>query len=261
MSKASHSPLGQWRGKTGGQVYRVRNGEQIVSAYQPAVANPKSDAQLMQRTKFNLMTKLNALFDARLLNGYSTSKGIARTMFSKKLMPSIYATQLSIPGERKFRANILAENIVFGPNHENYFKTTETVASHIALTAPGTQARLTFTSLPSLFDADTSVAKIRFVDVFGSSTYNYSEVKCDSIEGTVIDEVGATIDFEGNGFHRVYLQVLVPNNSNLNDFRGESVDSDDVDADNVIADAGANYASNYTVGGSYYIGSIDVTGA
>lgn len=259
MSKASHSPLGQWRGKTGGQVYRIRNGQQIVSAYQPVVANPKTDAQLMQRTRFNLMTKLNGLFDTRLLNGFSTSKGIARAMFSKKIMPYIYAQQLLGPGERKYRANIAPENIVFGPNAKNFIKPTETLASHVALTAPGTQARLTFTNLSALFDVDDTKAKIRFVDVFGSSVYGYSEVMVDAIDGTIIEGVPATLDFEGVGWHRIYMQVLAPNDSTLNNFRGESVVNEGDLGDDVVADAGASYASAFTVGGSVYIGSIEVT--
>lgn len=261
MAKANHSPLGQWRGRTGGQVYRVRNGEQIVSAYQPAVANPKSDAQMLQRAKFNLMTKLNALFDARLLNGYSSSKGVARAAFSKKIMPKIYAQQLSGPGERKYRANITPGDIVFGPKTENFIKAGESVAAHIQLAVAGTVARLTFTTLANLFDVDDTEARIRFVDVFGASAFQYNEVMYNAIEGTVIDSVGSTMDFSGEGLHRVYLQVLVPNNSQLNDFRGENLTNEGDGGDHVVADSGAGYATAYTVGGSYYIGSVEVPGA
>lgn len=258
MSKAAHSPLGQWRGRTGGQVYRVRNGQQIVSSYQPAVANPKSDAQLLQRAKFNLMTKLNALFDARLLNGYSSSKGVARAMFSKNLMPGIYAQLLDGPGERKYRANIAPVNIVFGPNKENFIKASQSVASHIQLAPAGTVARLTFTNLGGLFDVDASVARIRFVDVFGSSVFDYSEVMVDSIEGTTIANMQPTLDFSGTGVHRLYLQVLDADNSLLNDFRGGSVVNAEAGDDNVIVESGASYASSYIVGGSYYIGSVEI---
>lgn len=258
MAKASYSPLNQWRGRSGGQVYRVRNGEQIVSSYQPAVANPKTDAQLMQRAKFNLMTKLNALFDARLLNGYSSSKGIARAMFSKKIMPKIYGQQLAGNGDRKYRANIAPGDIVFGPNAENFILPNQSVSAHIQLAAAGTVARLTFTNLANLFDVDATVARVRFVDVYGSSTYNYSEVMVNDLDGEVIDNVASTVDFTGEGVHRIYLQVLNPDNSTLNDFRGESVVNAEAGNDAVVADAGANYASAYTVGGSYYIGSVEV---
>lgn len=261
MAKATFSPLNNWRGRAGGQVYRVRNGVQIVSAYQSAVANPKSDAQMLQRTKFNLMTKLNALFDARLLNGFSSSKGIARAEFSKKLMPKIYAQLLSGSGERKYRANIAPEDIVFGPKAENFIKAGESVAAHIQLAAAGTVARLTFTTLSNLFDVDSTAARIRFVDVFGASTFQYNEVMCNAIDGAVIDSVTGTMDFSGEGIHRVYMQVLVPDNSQLNNFRGEGLANEEGGGDDIMADSGASYATAFTVGGSYYIGSVEVPGA
>lgn len=258
MAKASYSPLNQWRGRAGGQVYRVRNGEQIVSSYQPAVSNPKTDAQMMQRAKFNLMTKLNALFDARLLNGFSSSKGIARAMFSKKIMPKIYAQQLAGEGDRKYRANIQPEDIVFSPKAENYLKAGETIATHIQAAAAGTVARLTFTNLPGLFDVDSSTAKIRFVDVYGSSVYNYTEVMCDNISGTEIDDVPNVLDFNGLGLHRLYMQVMVPNNNTSNSFISGSVMNDE-GGSNVVADSEANYSTAYTVGGSILIGTVDVS--
>lgn len=261
MAKASYSPLNQWRGRAGGQVYRVRNGEQIVSSYQPAVANPKTDAQMLQRAKFNLMTKLNALFDARLLNGFSSSKGIARAAFSKKIMPKIYAQQLTGEGDRKYRANIAPVQIVFGPNAENYIKSGESVSSHIQIAAAGTVARLTFTTLANLFDVDNGTARVRFIDVYGSGNYDYSEVMVNNIDGEVIDDVPATIDFAGEGVHRIYLQVLNPDNSTLNDFHGEAVITDPEGATEVAADSGATFASAFTVGGSYYVGSVNVVSA
>lgn len=258
MAKATFSPLNNWRGRAGGQVYRVRNGQQIVSAYQSAVANPKTDAQMLQRSKFNLMTKLNALFDARLLNGFSSSKGIARAYFSKKIMPKIYAQQLAGEGDRKYRANIAPENIVFGPNAENYIKAGEDVSTHIQMAAAGTVVRLTFTNLPGLLDVDSATARIRFVDVFGDSNYQYSKVMVNNINGEVIDDVAATIDFAGEGVHRIYLQVLVPDNSTLNDFRGSSVVNSDDTPDDVAAESGASYATAYTVGGSYFVGYLAI---
>lgn len=259
MSKASYSPLGQWRGRTGGQVYRVRGGVQVISAYQPAVANPKSDAQMLQRAKFNLMTKLNALFDARLLNGFGSRKGIARAAFSKKLMPKIYAQQIAGPDEIKYRANIAPADIVFGPNNENYLNESATIASHIQLAAAGTVARLTFTTLEGLFDVDPQIARIRFIDVYGSSVFDYSEVKCYDINGTQIDSVPASLDFEGAGEHRMYMQVLMPNNDALNNFHGGAVTNDPNATNEVSAESGASYASAYKVGGSIYIGSVTVT--
>lgn len=57
MGKASYSPLGQWRNKVGGQVYRVDNGEQIITAYQPVVKNPRTEEQQSVRTDFAAASK------------------------------------------------------------------------------------------------------------------------------------------------------------------------------------------------------------
>ena len=258
MAKASYSPLNQWRGRAGGQVYRVRNGEQIVSAYQPAVANPKSDAQMLQRAKFNLMTKLNAIFDARLLNGYSSSKGIARAKFSKRLMSKIYSQQLASVGERKYRANIPAEEIIFGPSAENYIKEGETVAGHLTLTDGGGKITIAIATLENLFDVDATTARVRIVDVYGDSNFTYSEVMVNDINGAIIANVPAAIEFEGLGMHRIYLQVLAPNNSTLNDFHGGPVITDDDNIDGVAAESAASYATAFNVGGSVFVGSLDI---
>lgn len=51
--------LGQYRGKVGGLVFRKGDdGQQVISAYQPIVKNPRSDAQLKQRAKFNLAQQI-----------------------------------------------------------------------------------------------------------------------------------------------------------------------------------------------------------
>lgn len=44
--------LGQFRGKVGGQVLRVVDGQQIVQAYQPEIHDPKTNLQRCQRLAF-----------------------------------------------------------------------------------------------------------------------------------------------------------------------------------------------------------------
>lgn len=49
-------------GKVGDLVYRINRGEQIVSAYNPRVANPKTPAQMEQRVKWgNVINAYKAL--------------------------------------------------------------------------------------------------------------------------------------------------------------------------------------------------------
>lgn len=59
------------RGRVGAMVYsKGENGSSYVRQYQPQVANPRTDAQLMQRAKMNLAGQISSL----------TSRGIVKAM-------------------------------------------------------------------------------------------------------------------------------------------------------------------------------------
>lgn len=50
--------LGQFRGKVGGQVLRVVEGQQVIQNYQPLVRNPRTAAQKVQRAALKTMGQL-----------------------------------------------------------------------------------------------------------------------------------------------------------------------------------------------------------
>lgn len=52
---------GKLSGKMGSAVFRVREGQQVVTQYNPIVKNPNSDGQKSQRAKFKLMSQLAAI--------------------------------------------------------------------------------------------------------------------------------------------------------------------------------------------------------
>lgn len=52
---------GKISGKMGSAVFRVRNGQQVVTQYNPYVANPNTEAQRAVRAKFKLITQLAAI--------------------------------------------------------------------------------------------------------------------------------------------------------------------------------------------------------
>ena len=70
MARATNG-LGQFRGKVGSVVFRVNQGEQIVSSYQPVVRNPKSNLQTAQRNKMYLASQLSKLLAKEDLIGMS----------------------------------------------------------------------------------------------------------------------------------------------------------------------------------------------
>ena len=52
---------GKLSGKMGAAVFRVREGQQIVTQYNPIVKNPNTEFQQSQRAKFKLMSQLSAI--------------------------------------------------------------------------------------------------------------------------------------------------------------------------------------------------------
>jgi hypothetical protein len=57
MAKQFGGAFANYYGKVGNVVARIRQGRTILSIYQPNVHNPRTDAQVAQRTDFGLITK------------------------------------------------------------------------------------------------------------------------------------------------------------------------------------------------------------
>lgn len=84
--------LGQFRGKMGSAVFSVRNGQQIVRAYQPVVTNPKSSDQRIQRAKAVLVGQLSNLIQPEIIVGFSGgSKSARRSKFLSALFTAVTA--------------------------------------------------------------------------------------------------------------------------------------------------------------------------
>lgn len=65
---------GKLSGKMGSAVFRVRNGQQVVTQYNPIVANPNTKAQQEPRSKFKLLSQLAAV----LSPGFGTLNVVRR---------------------------------------------------------------------------------------------------------------------------------------------------------------------------------------
>lgn len=125
---------GKLSGKMGAAVFRVREGQQIVTQYNPIVKNPNTSGQQTQRAKFKLMSQLAAIMAPgfgtmgtinRPARGKSTQRN-AFTQLNMKLVEVVTATDevtAKIPMEKlqltsSFRAlppfpnsSIVSENI------------------------------------------------------------------------------------------------------------------------------------------------------
>lgn len=88
------SLVGTGSGRLGGSVWAVRNGQQIVRAFQPKVLNPKSIGQRMQRAKWKAVVQLSSVLGDVVYPFKETAgPGVsARNAFVSSLLRSEYVT-------------------------------------------------------------------------------------------------------------------------------------------------------------------------
>lgn len=110
MARAT-SGLGQFRGKVGSVVFRVNQGQQIASAYQPAVKNPKSNLQTAQRNKMYLASQLSKLVPKEDIIGLMPKGSVRdrRSLFIRNIIENSIST---LDGE-VFKSAINYNNVLF----------------------------------------------------------------------------------------------------------------------------------------------------
>lgn len=93
MAKSTMA-LGQYRGKMGGFVFRKgENGQQIISAYQPIVKNPRSDAQMIQRAKFNLASQVTKQVPMSFIYSLGSSARLRRGALVRSIVKASTASK------------------------------------------------------------------------------------------------------------------------------------------------------------------------
>ena len=136
--------IGTGRGKVGNIVLaKGDNGRTIARAYQPQVANPRTDGQLAQRTKFKLASALASLTTPALLRPLGAGNARAnRSLFSRMLLRQMAVTN----NDGAWVADIDAANIVFGRGNQPLRATAATpsvAATKVDLTLTATPGDLT----------------------------------------------------------------------------------------------------------------------
>lgn len=121
--------VGTGSGRVGNVVLsKGPNGLTISRAYQPIVANPRTDAQLNQRAKVNLAGRVSKLVPAQAITGLSMgSNSLNRSEFMVNLIKSCVVTKVA----GVWTASVLPEKVVF--SHGN--QTPAATMGDIALTA------------------------------------------------------------------------------------------------------------------------------
>lgn len=252
MSKATHSPLGQWRGRTGGQVYRVSRGEQIVSVYQPKVSNPRTAGQTAQRTRFNLMSRLNSLTPIELLRPFSATPATARSLFSKSLMRGITtSTAASTTTEVVYTALIAPADVHFGEGAT--FEPADINWNNAINVSAQAGTGVDVSISPDIFQY---VVAVRVIDVCKRPRLDGDYVQILYKDATV--DV-PSVEFEGaDMYHRIYVQFMVANDRK-GALRGSQVEADGTtNPENLTANASAAINDYTKIGSSIYVQSVNV---
>lgn len=103
-----YNPLSKWSGRVGGEVYKVVNGEQVVTPYEKHVQTTKSVGQMAANVKMALAGKLSAITPAEVLMGLRGSKTDRRNALVSNI---IKATDLSVSGDN-FIATLQARDLI-----------------------------------------------------------------------------------------------------------------------------------------------------
>lgn len=93
---------GKMSGKMGSVVFRVRQGEQIVTQYNPIVKNPNTTAQSTQRVAFKLMSQVAAAMASAIINRPARQGQSARNRFVQQNFPLVEgdSTNARVPMEQ-----------------------------------------------------------------------------------------------------------------------------------------------------------------
>lgn len=123
MARATNG-LGQFRGKLGSVVFRVSEGQQIASAYQPQVRNPKSNLQTAQRNKLFLASQLNRLVSDYDIAGLGSTPRARRSEF----MRNILINAVSTLNNATFVTSIKGDKVLFSKGNPSILRNLITVS-------------------------------------------------------------------------------------------------------------------------------------
>ena len=119
--------VGNFRGRVGGLVYSKGEGaENYVRAYQPQVLNPKTEGQVDQRAKMNLIGRISGVTPKSILVGLGGTGRMRRSAFNANLL-NMATIDRTVPGT--VVAQLDPENIIFSKGTEALSANVSTAAS------------------------------------------------------------------------------------------------------------------------------------
>lgn len=114
------------RGRQGNNVFSVQNGTQVLKVYQPAVFNPRTPAQVDQRTKFALAGRMSGATPAVALSGMNGANLRNKRARFVKLLTQAATTTLD---GTTTRAQIALEDVVYSEGNLPTYSTPSGVTA------------------------------------------------------------------------------------------------------------------------------------
>lgn len=190
---------GKMSGKMGSVVFRVRQGEQIVTQYNPIVKNPNTQAQSTQRVAFKLMSQLAAVMASAIINRPARQGQSARNRFVQQNFPLVTADAENAKVKMD-RLQLTSSSTYLGEiGIENNVVTVEEIPANV------TKVRFVEVSYPQAGDMSRPVVTtLREVDVVeneasftaneGSTILAYGLIPTSGAAKVALDNMGVTSD-------------------------------------------------------------------
>lgn len=116
------------RGRQGNNVFSIQNGTQVLKVYNPAVANPRTEAQELQRAKFALVGKISGCAPSAAFVGLAGSSARSRRAnFVSRCVRAAVATATA----DSYTANIAYSDILFSTGALDKYSTGVTATASI----------------------------------------------------------------------------------------------------------------------------------
>lgn len=162
------------RGRQGNNVYSVQNGTQVLKIYNPAVANPRTDGQQLQRAKFALAGKISAATPSAALVGMRS--GSARGRRGKFVSNLVRNASASLVGT-SFNASVPFVNFLFSegaiPRYSSEF--TMSASYSQGATTAAISASVGVLTVPA--GAPTGYGELAIVGIFDGAGSPLDEIQ------------------------------------------------------------------------------------
>lgn len=162
------------RGKQGNNVFSVQNGTQVLRAYQPVVANPRSLGQREQRSKFSLAGKMSAATPSSAIVGLAGGNPRSRRAdFVANLVKSAIISGDGV----NIIASVAFEKILFSRGSLSVFSAIPTITAAWSGTSGRENVQVSVGSMNLASLAPAGYGERLVCCLFDAINYNLEEVQ------------------------------------------------------------------------------------